>query len=141
MLKGSSKGKFQDMNFILTKDAEISFHQLRSAFTTAPILRHFDLLLFIRMETDASGFAISGILSQQHPETWHWHPVAFWSRKKIFSEMNYWMSESEMLAITEACKQWRHYVEDATYRVAVITDHANLQQFLIDKTFNRREAQ
>ncbi len=62
MLKGSSKGKFQGMNFILTKDAEISFHQLGSAFTTAPILCHFDLLLFIRMETDASGSAISGIL-------------------------------------------------------------------------------
>ena len=77
MLKGSSKGKFQGMNFILTKYAEISFHQLRSAFTTAPMLRHFDPLLFIRMETDTSGFAILGILSQQHPETGHWHPVAF----------------------------------------------------------------
>ncbi len=49
MLKGSSKRKFQGMNFLLTKDAEISFHQLRSEFTTAPMLRHFDPLLFIRM--------------------------------------------------------------------------------------------
>ena len=140
MLKGSSKGKFQSMNFILTKDAEISFHQLRSAFTTSPMLCHFDPLLFIRMETDASGFAISGILSQQHPKTGHWHPVAFWSRKKIPSEMNYGIDESEMLAIVEACKQWRYYVEGATHRVAVITDHANLQRFLIDETLNRREA-
>ncbi len=140
MLKVSSKAKFQGMNFILTKDAEISFHQLRSAFTIALMLRHFDPLLFIRMETDASGFAISGILSQQHPETGHWHPVTFWSRKKLPVEMNYGIGESDMLAIVEAFKQWRHFVEGATYRVAAITDHANLQRFLIDKTLNCREA-
>ena len=105
MLKGSSKGKFQGMNFIVTKDAEISFHQLRSAFTTAPMLRHFDPLLFIRIETDASGFAISRISSPQHPETGHWHPVLFWSREKIPAEMNYCIGESEMLAIVEVYKQ------------------------------------
>ena len=105
MLKGSSKRKFQGMNFILIKDVKISFHELRSAFTTAPMLRHFDPLLFIRMETDASGFAISGILSQQHPETGHWHPIVFWSRKKTPAEMNYGIGESGMLAIVEACKQ------------------------------------
>ena len=55
MLKGSSKGKFQGMNFNLTKDAEYSFHQLYLAFITAPMLRYFDPFVFIRVETDASG--------------------------------------------------------------------------------------
>ncbi len=77
MLKGSSKGKFQDMNFILIKDTEISFHPLRLAFTTISILCHLDPLFFIRMRTNASRFAISGILLQQHLETGYWHPVAF----------------------------------------------------------------
>lgn len=139
MLKGNSKGKFQGMNFHLTKDTELSFHQLCLAFTTAPMLRHFDRLLFIRMETDDSGFAISGILSQQHPETGHWHPVAFWSRKKTVAEMNYDIGKSEMLAVVEAFKQWRHYVEGSTHRIAVIIDHANLQQFFIDQSLNCRE--
>ncbi len=105
MLKGSSKRKFQSMNFIHIKDVKISFHELCSAFTTAPMLRHFDPLLFIRMETDASGFAISRILSQQHPEIGHWHPIVFWSRKKTPAEMNYGIGGSGMLAIVEACKQ------------------------------------
>ena len=105
MLKGSSKGKFQGMNFILTKDAEITFHQICSAFTTEPMLRHFDPLLFLRMETDASGFAILGTLSKRHPETGHWHPVAFSSRKKIPAEMNHGIGVSEMLAIVEECKK------------------------------------
>ena len=51
MLKSSSKGKFQGMNFHLTKDAEYSFYQLCLPFTTAPILRHFDSLFFILVVT------------------------------------------------------------------------------------------
>ena len=126
-MKGISKDKFQGITFYLTKDTESSFHQLCSTFTTAPILRHFDPVLFICVETDALGFAISAILSQQHLDTGHWCPVAFWSRKKTVVEMNYGISKSEMLAIVEACKQWRHYVEGSTQRVTVITNHANLQ--------------
>ena len=69
------------------------------AFTTAPLLRHFDLLLLIRMELDALGFAISVILSQVHPETRHWHPVAFWSKKKFPAKRNYVIGKFKMLAI------------------------------------------
>ena len=140
MLKGGTQGKFKGVPFTFTPEARISFLNLRTAFTTAPLLRHFDPLLPIRMESDASGFAISAILSQAHPETGHWHPVAFWSRKKSPAERNYGIGESEMLAIVEACKEWRHYVEGATHQVVVITDHANLQRFLVDKQLNRREA-
>lgn len=104
ILKGSSKGKFPEMNFYLTKNAESSFYQLCSAFTTTPILHHFDPLLFICMETDALDFAISGILSQQHLKTGYWHSVPFWSRKKTVTEMNYGISKSEILAIVERCR-------------------------------------
>ncbi len=45
-----------------------------------------------------------------------------------------------MLAIVEACKKWRHYIEVATHQVIVITDYSNLQQFLVDKALNGREA-
>ena len=34
------------------------------AFTTTPILWHYNTNLPVRLETDASGFAISGILSE-----------------------------------------------------------------------------
>lgn len=38
---------------------------------SVPLLRHFDPLLLIRMESDASSFATSAILSQAHSETGH----------------------------------------------------------------------
>ena len=47
----------------LTPDAKRAFTQLRQAFTEAPILRHFDPECHIRIETDASGYAIGGVLS------------------------------------------------------------------------------
>ena len=48
----------------LTPDAKKAFTQLRQAFIKAPILRHFDLECHIRIETDASSYAIGGVLSQ-----------------------------------------------------------------------------
>ena len=48
----------------LTPNARQALTQLKQAFTKAPILRHFDLECHIWIETDVSGYAISGILSQ-----------------------------------------------------------------------------
>ena len=105
MLIGGTQEKFKGISFVFTSEARISFPNLQKAFTTAPLLWNFDPLLAIRMETDASSFAIQGILSQANPETGYWHSVAFWSRKKTLSECNYGIGESEMLAIVEACKE------------------------------------
>ena len=132
MLQGKTHGKFKEVPFTFTPEARTSFAKLRTAFTTAPLLRHFDPLLPIRMELDASGFAIFAILSQAHSKTRHWHSVAFWSRKKSLAKRNYGIKESGILAIVEACKKWQHYVEDATHQVVVITNYANLQKFLVD---------
>ena len=49
----------------LTPSAREAFNQLRQAFTEALILRHFDPECYIRIETDASGYAIEGVLSQR----------------------------------------------------------------------------
>ena len=54
----------EDGSKFLTPDARTAFNRLRLAFTEAPILRHFDPECHIRIETDASGYAIGGVLSQ-----------------------------------------------------------------------------
>ena len=48
----------------LTFDAKKAFNHLRQAFIKAPILQHFDSESHIRIKTNASGYAISGVLSQ-----------------------------------------------------------------------------
>ena len=53
----------------LTPNARTAFNHLRLAFTKASILQHFDLKCYIWIETDASGYVISGVLSQLASET------------------------------------------------------------------------
>ena len=55
-------GATGEPNF-LTPDAKKVFNQLRLVFINALIFRHFDLESYIRIETDASGYAIGGVLS------------------------------------------------------------------------------
>ena len=54
--------------FLIPK-ASLAFTQLRKMFTEAPILYYFNLEHHIRIETDTSGYAISGVLSQLTSET------------------------------------------------------------------------
>ena len=75
-------------------------------------MRYFDAALAIRLETDASTFAISGILSQLFEDN-KWHPIAFISRKLQSAELNYEVYDLELLAIVYCFKQWRHYLEGA----------------------------
>ena len=119
--------KAVDDSTFLTPEAKLAFSRLRQAFTEASILHHFDPERYIRIETDASGYAIGGILSQLTPESGQWHPVAFFSRKMIPTETWYKTHDQELLAIVEAFKTWRHYLEDCRYEVLVLIDHNNLR--------------
>ena len=51
----------------LTSKAKKAFNSLRQAFTKAPILRHFNPECHIRIENNASSYAIGGALSQLTP--------------------------------------------------------------------------
>ena len=107
LLVGGKVGCFSKV-FELTKEVRTTFKELKVAFTTAPVLWHYNANLPVRLETDASSFAISGILSQQNneeaPEKCHWHPVAFWLCQMSPAEWNYHAGQMELLAIMMACK-------------------------------------
>ena len=134
----------------LTPEARSTFNRLRLAFTEALILRYFDPECHIRIETDASGYAIGGVLSQLASGTssdgvvtktdlGQWHLVAFFSRKMISAETRYETHDGELLAIVEAFKTWRHYLEGCKHEVLVLTDHNNLRQFMDTKSLSSRQ--
>ena len=134
----------------LTPDAREAFNRLRLAFIEAPILWHFDPECHIWIETDALGYAIGGMLSQLASGTSpdgvvtkadlsQWHPVAFFSRKMIPAETRYETHNGELLAIVEAFKTWRHYLEGCKHEVLVLTDHNNLRRFMDTKSLSSRQ--
>ena len=62
-MKGSVRGK-KSGPLPWGAEQEQAFRKLKAAFTEAPILRHYHPEAKIRMETDASQFAIAVIILQ-----------------------------------------------------------------------------
>ncbi|KAH0603255.1 uncharacterized protein H6S33_008259 [Morchella sextelata] len=54
----------KDISFEWTPEAQTTFNALKEAFTTAPILTHFDLEKEISVETDASDYVSASVLFQ-----------------------------------------------------------------------------
>ena len=106
----------------LTLKARLAFIQLKKAFTKAPILWHFDLKCYIRIETDASGYAIGGVLSKLTLDNLgQWHLVVFYLQKMIPAKTRYKTYNNELLAIIEAFKTWRHYLKGCKYKIFILT--------------------
>lgn len=83
---GAGNGTQETTPCILTEDTRQAFQNLKKAFLEAPLLAHFNPEWKTRLETDASGYAVSGITSQLNPHDGQWHPIAFWSRKMTPAE-------------------------------------------------------
>lgn len=118
-----------------------AFADLKRAFTSAPILAHFDPEKETWLETDASDYVVAAILSQRG-EDGHLHPVAFLSKKMSPQECNYEIYDKELLAIIRAFEEWHPElagtpVEDP---IRILTDHKNLEYFMTSKQLNRRQA-
>ena len=90
------------------------------------------------METDASDYALTAILSVVNEDN-EVHPVAFHSRTFTVAELNYDTHDKELLAIFEAFKIWRHYLEGLAYLINVVTDYKNLEYFSTTKVLTWRQ--
>lgn len=122
-----------------TEDCQTSFNNLKKAFTTAPILTHWVPDAQLTVETDASDYAIAAILSITTSDN-DIHPIAFHFQTLSAPELNYDTHDKELLAIFEAFKTWRHYLEGSALPVDVVTDHKNLEYFSTTKLLTRRQA-
>ena len=91
------------------------------------------------METDASDYALAAILSIVNKDN-EVHPVAFHSCTFTVAELNYDTHDKELLAIFEAFKIWRHYLEGPAYPIDVVMDYKNLEYFSTTKVLTRRQA-
>jgi len=121
-----------------TPACQRAFDTLKAAFTSAPILSHFDPEREIWLETDASDYVSSAILSQKDDKG-ELHPVAFMSRKYDPAECNYEIYDKELLAIVRAFESWRSDLTGSAHPIHVLTDHRNLEYFMTTKQLTRRQ--
>jgi hypothetical protein len=129
----------KDTPWNFSDDCRAAFCKLKQAFSSAPILTQWVPDTPIIVETDASDYAIAGILSIRCPDD-EVRPVAFYSRTLSPPELNYDTHDKELLAIHEAFRSWRHYLEGSGTPVDVVTDHKNLEYFSTSKLLTRRQA-
>ncbi|BBN67758.1 transposable element gene [Prunus dulcis] len=86
-----------------------------------PVLRLPDLSKSFEVHTDASDFAIGGVLMQDG------HPLAFESRKLNDTERRYTVQEKEMTAVVHCLRTWRHYLLGSQF--VVKTDNVATSYF------------
>lgn len=117
---------------------------MKLSFTTAPVLQHFDPGLETVVETDASDYVVSGILSQYHNDPMSGrrllHPVAFYSRHMTPAECNYEIHDQELLAVMACFEEWCRYLIGTQSPFISFNDHRNLEYFSSTKVLNRRQA-
>lgn len=128
----------KDAPWIWTSDTQFAFDSLKDAFTNAPVLAHWEPNRPLIVETDASDYAVAAILSIVADDN-EIHPVAFYSRTLQAAELNYDTHDKELLAIFEAFKSWRQYLEGSGDPIDVVTDHKNLEYFSTTKILTRRQ--
>jgi hypothetical protein len=128
----------KDKEFVWSAEAEEAFQELKTRFSTEPILVIFDPKKPSVVETDASDKAIGACLSQADDKG-KLRPVAYLSRKFTPAEHNYEVHDKELLAIIEAFRHWRVYLEGQAHETKVISDHQNLTRFLTTHIMTPRQ--
>ncbi len=121
----------------LTPETRRFFQELVAIFTNSPLVVYFDAKRPIKLETDASGYAISGILSQKQKT--EWKVVAYFSRKMIDAKRNYKIYYAELFAIIESFRHWRYYLKQPYHIVKIIPDKSNLRVFRSTDKLTRRQ--
>ena len=92
------------------RDSRKHLRSWRERFTTEPVLVTPDLDKEIRVEADASDFAMGGMLSMKYEDK-RWRLVAYISKSLNEAERNYEIHDKEMLAIIWCLEAWRHFLE------------------------------
>ena len=129
----------KDSVFTWTDQHQSAFELVKEAFRSSSVLAHPDEELPFVLETDASDFAVGGVLSQLHNDG-RLRPVAFFSRQMVQAERNYEVYDKELLAIVVCLKQWRHLLLGGKHQISILSDHQNLQYFMTSKVLTRRQA-
>ena len=126
------EGHFLEVQLLLSRYFQLSF-------TFTLILTHWISDAQLIMETDASDYALTAILSIVNEEN-EVHLVAFYFCTFNVAELNYDTYDKELLAIFEAFKIWWHYLEGLAYPIDVVMDHKNLEYFSTINVLIQRQA-
>ena len=129
----------QAMPFILSPSTANVFTMLKCAFLSSPILCHFNPDLLCTLHTDASDFAITGVLHQLD-NNGYLHPIAYFSWKLSPTEINYKVYNKELLTIVKLFRNMHTWLIGTDIPISVVSDHKNLEYFMTLCVLNHCQA-
>ena len=109
-----------------TKECDSSFHGLKEALASAPVLAYPENEDSFVLETDASNVGIGAVLSQVHQGDER--VIANYNQALSKPERNYCTTRRERLAIVKAIDPFYPYLYARNFTIR--TDHASLQWLL-----------
>jgi hypothetical protein len=118
----------KDIHFHWNTNCQNAFQKLKDKLSTTPILRGPNWALPFHISTDASDTAIGASLGQK--ENLMTYAIYFISKNLTPAELNYTVTEKEMLAVVHAVNKFRHYITG--YEVFIHTDHSAIK-YLMNK--------
>jgi hypothetical protein len=105
----------KDTSFSWSEACQNAFDDVKGALTNAPVLALPNFSLPFVVICDASKEGIGAVLMQND------RPLAYESQRLLPAEVNYTVTEQELLAVVHALKIWLCYLEGPKF--TVITDH------------------
>ena len=115
------------------------FKELKEQFTKELVLAALNIDKKMRIEVDASDYAMEGVLSMECEDRL-WRPVAFLSKLLNETERNYEIHNKEILVIVRGLEAWRYLLEGVQTKFEIWTDYKNLEYFMKAQKLNRRQA-
>ncbi|KAK3020210.1 hypothetical protein RJ639_046842 [Escallonia herrerae] len=115
-----------------SKRCQTAFKGLKETMTKEPVLALLDHTKVFELQTDASDFAIGGVLMQEG------HLIAFESRKLNDTERRYTVQEKEITAVVHCLCTWRHYLLGS--RFLIKTDNIATSYFQSQRKLSPKQA-
>ncbi len=110
--------------FDWSTDCQHAFESLKSALTSPPVLAYPDYDRPFKLYTDASSFAVGGVLGQDDAEGKE-RVVCYVGRSLTSQERNYGISEKECLALVYCVRKLDCYLRYSSF--TAIVDHSSLR--------------
>jgi transposase InsO family protein len=124
--------------YIWSDEVDEAFEKLKLAFIQAPVLAQWEPDRETKVETDCSGSALGGCLSQRGKDGL-WRPVAYHSAKLKDAERNYTIHDKELLAVVECLKAWKAELRGVKAPFLILTDHKALEYFSKPREVSERQ--
>ena len=118
----------KDSQFIFDEACLSAFSELKRKLISAPIIVAPDWSLPFEVMCDASDWAVGAVLGQRKSRVFH--PIYYASKTLSGAQLNYTVTEKELLAVVYAFDKFRAYLIGA--RVTVFTDHSAIK-YLVEK--------